>query len=236
MFWHPWSTAAFQRAHASGRPVLLSLVTGWSAACAEMEAHVFALPAVAAAIEAYAVPIRVDADIRPDIAERYGLGGWPTTVWLTPDGEMLTGGTYVDAETLIARLRDVAERFKRDRVTLLQQASVARAQRRAPGESGVTASAQEMTLEDIRERLLTEYDEEHAGFGRDEKFPLASPIRFALQTRDPDLLDIAVRTLDRIADSEISDPQTGAFYRSANRSWNNPDLSLIHISEPTRPY
>lgn len=225
MFWHPWSTAAFQRAHASGRPVLLSLVTGWSASCVAMEANVFARPAVAAAIEAYAVPVRVDADVRPDIAERYGLGGWPTTVWLTPDGEMLTGGTYVDAEVLIARLRDVAERFQRDRVALLQQATAARAQRRAPGEARATAS--EMTLDDIRERLLTEYDEEHAGFGRDEKFPLAGPIRFALHTGDPDLLHIAVRTLDRIADSEISDQQTGAFYRSADRAWNNPDRAIL---------
>ena len=224
MFWHPWSTAAFQRAHASGRPVLLSLVTGWSAACSEMEANVFAAPAVAAAIEAYAVPVRVDADVRPDIAERYGLGGWPTTVWLTPDGEMLSGGTYIDAEVLIARLREVAEKFARDRVALAQHATAARTQRRAPA-ARLTAS--EITLDDIRERLLTEYDEEHAGFGREEKFPLAGPIRFALQTGDPDLLHIAVRTLDRIAESEISDHKTGAFYRSADRTWTNPDRAIL---------
>src|SRR5262249_12845274 len=71
--WLSWRTEALQRGDASGRPVLLSLVTGWAGACAEMEA-VFADPAVIAAVTAHAVPVRVDADLRPDIADRYGLG------------------------------------------------------------------------------------------------------------------------------------------------------------------
>src|SRR5689334_10350775 len=230
MFWHPWSTAAFQRAHASGRPVLLSLVTGWSASCVAMEANVFARPAVAAAIEAYAVPVRVDADVRPDIAERYGLGGWPTTVWLTPDGEMLTGGTYIDAETLIATVIDVAERWARDRAAIVRQGGDARAERQRTRVAMTTTAqtAEPMTLEAIRECIVREFDADYGGFGHGEKFPLAAPVMFALRAgvhaRDAELVAIAEFTLDRMAASELIDGDTGAFRRAcAERDWTKPD-------------
>jgi uncharacterized protein YyaL (SSP411 family) len=258
--WLPWSTDAFQRAHAGGRPLLLSIVARWSAACREMDVAVFARADVIAAIATHAVPVRVDADQRPDIADRYGLGGWPTTVWLTPDGEMLSGGTYLDADTLVRTLQDVAARFQRDRAALVQHAAAARAHRRvrraAPGDvaasaitpaadaddataragndadAGDDAEARAQTLEAIRDAIVREFDPEHGGFGRDAKFPLAAPILFALRagvlTSDPDLLLVADTTLDRIADSALSDPRDGAFHRAcAQRDWTDPDTARL---------
>jgi uncharacterized protein YyaL (SSP411 family) len=257
--WLPWSTDAFQRAHASGRPVLLSIVARWSAACEAMETEVFAQPAVVAAVAAHAVPVRVDADQRPDIADRYGLGGWPTTVWLTPDGEMLSGGTYIDADTLTSALPDVATRFQRDRAALVRQSAAVRAQRRqalgtavaaapafpiAAGDGAADAAdhadrpnddeaaARAQALEAIRDCILQEFDPEHGGFGQGAKFPLAAPILFALRagvlTADPDLIVVVETTLDRIAESALSDPRDGAFHRAcANRDWTDPDPARL---------
>jgi uncharacterized protein YyaL (SSP411 family) len=227
--WLSWSTDAFQRAHGTGRPVLLSIVTGWSAACRAMDAEVFAQSAVVAAVEAHAVPVRVDADQRPDIADRYGLGGWPTTVWLTPDGEMLTGGTYVDAGTLASTVVDVCARFQRDRAALVRHAGAARAARQQARVAAAAAAGDTtMTLAAIRDGLMREFDPEHGGFGRAAKFPLAAPLLFALRAGvladDAELIAVAETTLDHIAAGALTDPATGAFHRAcAQPDWTDPD-------------
>jgi uncharacterized protein len=252
--WLPWSTDAFQQAHAGGRPVLLSIVARWSAACRAMETEVFATPAVVAAVQAHAVPIRVDADQRPDIADRYGLGGWPTTVWLTPDGEMLRGGTYLDADTLATALVDVASRFARDRVALVQHAAAARTRRQrtrddltrssassssSPGAAslpsrGAASRAAQLasTLDTIRDYILREFDPDEGGFGREAKFPLAAPILFALRAgvlaSDAELIVVAETTLDRMAHSALSDARDGAFHRACgNRDWTGADPARL---------
>src|SRR5918993_5136873 len=104
--WLPWSAAAFARARAEGKPVLLSIAPTWCRSSVEMDRSSFADAAVAARVGLRYIAIRVDADRRPDICERYSLGGWPTTAFLTPDGEVLGGGTYVERE----RLTEVLER------------------------------------------------------------------------------------------------------------------------------
>ncbi len=108
--WQKWHTAAFLEAQRRRRPVLLLLDTAWSPACAQAHEVVFARPDVAGAIAASAIAIRVDADRRPDIADRYGLGHWPSLLVLTPEGQVLTGGTYLDA-SLASWLTDVARAF-----------------------------------------------------------------------------------------------------------------------------
>ena len=71
-------------------------------------------PEVARLIRERVVPVRVDADRRPDIADRYGAGGWPSTLLLTADGDPLCGGTYIDADQLVALIEDVADRLRAD--------------------------------------------------------------------------------------------------------------------------
>ena len=77
--WLPWSADAFARASREQKPVLLSITAAWCRACHEMDRTTYADPAVAALIHDRFVPVRVDTDRRPDINERYNLGGWPTT-------------------------------------------------------------------------------------------------------------------------------------------------------------
>ena len=108
--WQPWHTAAFLDAQRRRRPVLLLLETAWSPASLHAHDQVFARPDVAAAIAESAIPVRVDADRRPDIGDRYGLGHWPSLLVLTPEGHVLTGGTRLD-DALAARIREAARAF-----------------------------------------------------------------------------------------------------------------------------
>ena len=101
MRWLPWNARAFGRARAEDKPVLLSIAAFWSASCHEMDRTTYADPEIAARIQDQFIPIRVDADRRPDIADRYSLGGWPTTAFLTADGEVVGGGTFVAIERML---------------------------------------------------------------------------------------------------------------------------------------
>ena len=120
--WRPWHTAAFLEAQRRRRPVLLLLETAWAPACARLHAEVFARPDVAAAVAETTVAVRVDADRRPDIADRYGLGHWPSLLVLTPEGHVLTGGTDLD-DALALRIRAAARAFADARRTLDDGAS-----------------------------------------------------------------------------------------------------------------
>jgi uncharacterized protein YyaL (SSP411 family) len=114
--WRSWHTDAFARARAEVKPVLLSIATSWSASCREMDGTTYADPVIVARVHEEFVPIRVDADRRPDISERYGLGGWPTTAFLTAEGDVIGGGTFVPLERMSSVLDRVSEAFKSGRV------------------------------------------------------------------------------------------------------------------------
>ena len=109
--WLPWGADAFARAAREGKPVLLSITAAWCRACHEMDRTTYADPGVAALIRDRFVPVRVDTDRRPDINERYNLGGWPTTAFLTAGGEVVTGGTFVPVDRMAGVLDRVAAAY-----------------------------------------------------------------------------------------------------------------------------
>ncbi len=129
MRWQPWSADVFRASAASGRPILLFISTAWSAACADMARTTFEDPHVRARIDGKFLPVRVDADARPDIAERYGLEGWPTTLLLTHDGEVLQGGTYFDAASLADLLDRTTRACRETPDEIARRAADARARR-----------------------------------------------------------------------------------------------------------
>src|SRR4029453_8119821 len=102
--WQPWGDGAFARARASGRPVLLSLSASWCGACHRMDEETWEDPGVAAVVERTTVPVRVDADERPDLYGRYHLGGLPSPPVLSPEGEFLCGGTFLSPTQLLGLL------------------------------------------------------------------------------------------------------------------------------------
>ena len=103
--WREWTPEAFARARAESKPVLLRISAVWCHWCHVMDDSTDADPEVARRMNEWFVPVRVDNDERPDINDRYNLGGWPTTAFLTPDGDLITGGTYFPSDVF----RDVLE-------------------------------------------------------------------------------------------------------------------------------
>lgn len=100
--WREWGQAAFDEAAAADIPVLLSLTATWCDHCHEMDAETYAEPRIAANINDSFVPIRVDVDRQPRVRDRYNMGGFPSTVFLAPNGEVLTGRA-ISAPTGCAR-------------------------------------------------------------------------------------------------------------------------------------
>lgn len=176
-------------------------------------------PAVAALINARFVPVRVDADERPDISERYALGGWPTIAFLNADGAILGGGTYVPVERMVPALEQVLAAFDPD----------------APAREVVTATqpaGREPSGEDVVRVALASYDAQQGGFGGEPKFPLVAPVRLALElfveTGDSKYEEIVVTTLDAIGWGPLYDEVDGGFFHYAEtRDWQLPHTEKL---------
>ena len=190
--WQPWQTAAFLDAQRRRRPVLLLLDTGWSPASARAHETVFARPDVVAAIADTVVPVRVDADRRPDIGDRYGLGHWPSLLVLTPEGHTLTGGSHLD-DGLAARLREAARAFAaRDGQWILSSAT-------AEPAAGVTDDGS--ALDAIAAALSATRDPSTGACGQ-AGVPSAAAALFALAhataMADPAWASMAADTIDAL--------------------------------------
>ena len=217
--WHPWDSGAFALAAAEHKPVLLSIAAAWCGACHEMDRTTYADPEVAAIVRERYVPIRVDADRRPDINDRYNLGGWPTTAFLTPQGGLITGGTFVPAAAMPAVLTRVAAEFARMETSAPMGSSLLGVQPL----SAASADEDARLIEDI----FSSFDERHGGFGIEPKFPHTPPLHFAIalfrDTGDPHWQLIVERTLDAMADGPLWDREGGGFFRyAAARDWQLP--------------
>jgi uncharacterized protein len=214
--WLPWGADAFARASREGKPVLLSITAAWCRACHEMERTTYADPGVAALVRDRFVPIRVDTDRRPDINERYNLGGWPTTAFLTAEGALITGGTFVPVERMAGVLTRVAE-----------AAEHAGRRTHADPADGETVDHPVDGGAEVVEAIFASFDPEHGGFGVEPKFPHAAPLHLAMalfrDSGDDRWRRLVELTLDRMADGGLWDREAGGFYRYATtRDWQLP--------------
>jgi uncharacterized protein YyaL (SSP411 family) len=208
--WRAWDAEAFAEAAATDTPILLSLSAPWCGACHEMDARTYSEPRIAANISDSFVPIRVDVDRNPRVRERYNMGGFPTTAFLTPTGELLTGATYLGPDSMRRIL---------DRIRTLWDEKGADAGRipRALADEPTPADDLDPRIEEhIAGQLTEQFDPAHGGWGTDAKFPLPRTIEFALK-REPQQ---ARQTLDAIA-QHLYDTVDGGFFRFATeRDWS----------------
>ena len=213
--WLPWSRAPFERAREESKVVLLSIVTAWSGACREMDDQCYGDRSIADEINRWFVPVRVDADRRPDIADRYDLGGLPTTAFLTVDGDILGGGTFVPADRLmqaLSRLRAAGSELELPT---------------SPEVSSDTVVSATLAPEALIDLVFSSFDDTHAGFGNAPKFPLTAPVRLALdlfrETGSDAMADRVTRTLDAMGWGGLYDDEGGGFFRCATRAdWQAP--------------
>ena len=177
------------------------------------------------------IPIRVDNDERPDVNRRYNMGGWPTTAFLTPDGEIIDGGTYIPPEQMRSYVTQVPDvwRDKRadlaDRVREIQQQEHERPSQQ-PGELSVEI------VETVGTLVRGQYDPEFGGFGRQPKFPQPKLVRFVLEEHrrhgSPDLAMMLHTTLAAMAGGGMYDQIEGGFFRySTTREWSVPHFEKM---------
>ncbi|HWW09587.1 MAG TPA: DUF255 domain-containing protein, partial [Candidatus Acidoferrales bacterium] len=228
--WYPWGTEAFDRSRTEDRPVLLSV--GYSAChwCHVMAHESFENSETAALMNELFVNVKVDREERPDVDTIYmqavqgmtGHGGWPMTVFLTPDGVPFYGGTYFPPDDRLGIpafprvLRAAAEAYSTRRGDILAAAErmrTALVPPRLPA-GAAPASAQ---LDDAARALVEQTDRRYGGFGGAPKFPHPMALDLLLRrhrvTGDATMLDAAVITLDAMARGGIHDQVGGGFHR-----------------------
>nr|MBA3267233.1 thioredoxin domain-containing protein [Acidimicrobiia bacterium] len=246
--WYPWGEEAFARARAEDRPILLSI--GYAAChwCHVMAHESFEDPAVAAVMNELFVNIKVDREERPDVDAVYmeavqalsGHGGWPMTMFLTPEAKPFFGGTYFPPQPrpgmpgFVQVCRAVADAWSERREAVTEQAAelssaLGRMGDLAPSggdRAGIEASRA------ARDALAGTFDPEWGGFGRAPKFPQPDTIelllRLSVREHDEKALAMATTTLDAMAAGGIYDHLGGGFHRySVDRTWLVPHFEKM---------
>jgi uncharacterized protein len=224
--WRPWSEAAFDEAKALDRPILLSISAVWCHWCHVMDETTYSNTGVIDLINNDYLPIRVDNDVRPDINQRYNMGGWPTTAFLTTSGDILTGATYMPPEQMADALARVASYYRTHQGEIATKALESR--KRSGSIAARSAGELEPALVDsILQAVSNSYDPEYGGFGTAPKFPQTDAILLLLeQSRlraDGELRQMAVHTLDQMAGGGTYDHVEGGFFRySTTQDWSVP--------------
>ena len=252
--WYPWSPEAFEAAAERDRPVLLSV--GYSSChwCHVMAHESFEDPDTAAIMNRLFVNVKVDREERPDVDAIYmdsvqamtGRGGWPMTVFLTPDGRPFFGGTYYPDRPRggMASFRQVMaaidEAWTNRRSDVHAQADqlvalidrTSRAAASLGAGAAVPASADGPTLDQAGDAILSSFDPQWGGFGGAPKFPaamtLASALRFHSRSDRPELLRVVRTSLDAMASGGIYDHLGGGFARySVDHQWLVPHFEKM---------
>jgi hypothetical protein len=232
--WWPWSADALARAKLTDRPIFLSI--GYAAChwCHVMERESFEDEATAAYLNEHFVPIKVDREERPDLDQVYmsavqamtGGGGWPMSVFLTPDGKPFYGGTYFPDEPRhgMPSFHQVLEGVRRaysEQRAEVEQAGVRLVsalveQGRLPAGGAPPTTT---VLDAATAAIEGSFDPRNGGWGEAPKFPQPMTIEYLLRrhlaTGDPRPLAVARRSLDAMADGGIRDQLGGGFHRYA---------------------
>jgi uncharacterized protein YyaL (SSP411 family) len=224
--WRPWGPEAFTEAKLAQRPVLLAISAVWCHWCHVMDETTYSDPAIIALVNQRYVPVRVDNDQRPDVNRRYNMGGWPSTAFLTPDGEVITGGTYIPPEVMRQYLAEVAELYLARRPEIEQRVAEVRLQE-AQRQRSAAGPLQWKIVEDVVAHIRGLYDATYGGFGREPKFPQPHVLRLLLDDyrryRHDDLAAMLHKTLAAMAGGGMHDAVEGGFFRYATqRDWQVP--------------
>jgi uncharacterized protein YyaL (SSP411 family) len=245
--WYPWGPEAFDAARASGKPIFLSIGYATCHWCHVMERESFENAGVANVLNDLFIPIKVDREERPDVDRVYmtfvqattGSGGWPMSVWLTPELQPFYGGTYFPPGAQWGRpgfvdvLTEIGRAWREDRLNVVKSAAqildrlslMAKGQddRRAPDESALAKTFQQ---------FQQSFDTRRGGFGDAPKFPRPSELLFLLREHARTGNDMAramvVQTLRAMALGGMRDHIGGGFHRySVDGDWRVPHFEKM---------
>jgi uncharacterized protein len=249
--WYPWGEKAFAKARQENKPIFLSVGYSTCHWCHVMAHESFENEDVAAIMNREFVNIKVDREERPDVDRVYmtfvqattGSGGWPMSVWLTPDLKPFVGGTYFPPEERYGQpaftkvLERIATAWKEDHDKIVEQGSkiveaLRESQSAAPGEGKIDGSVADAAYRQIDRS----YDPKEGGFGNAPKFPRPVTLNFLTRfyARDPKsdagkhALDMALFTLRKMAAGGMHDHIGGGFHRySVDRYWHVPHFEKM---------
>ena len=247
--WYPWGEEAFETARLQNRPIFLSIGYSTCHWCHVMERESFENEEIAALLNRDYVAIKVDREERPDVDRIYmtyvqastGSGGWPMSVWLTPDLQPFFGGTYFPPESrwghpgFASILTQIAQAWGSDRRKIEESARHLVEQLKkqvevAPGRGGAAFDA--ATLESAFSIFRRTFDARLGGFGGAPKFPRVSVhhflLRYYARTKNPEALDMVLLTLREMAKGGMNDQLGGGFHRySVDDRWRVPHFEKM---------
>ncbi|CAN5202791.1 thioredoxin domain-containing protein [soil metagenome] len=247
--WYPWGEEAFAMAREENKPIFLSVGYSTCHWCHVMARESFSDPEIAAVMNKHFINIKLDREERPDVDQVYmtfvqattGSGGWPMSVWLTPDLKPFVGGTYFPPQDKFGRpgfksvLEQLAAAWKRDEKDIRAHAGQITEQLRSLV-SGSDKPADELPpaslLDEAFEGFSAAYDETHGGFGPAPKFPRPAIFGFlhhyaGISGTNSDAgakaIAMGAATLRKMADGGIQDHLGGGFHRySVDTYWHIP--------------
>lgn len=245
--WHPWGEEAFQKAKDEDKPIFLSIGYSTCYWCHVMEREVFEVESIAKEMNRMYVNIKVDREERPDVDRVYmsalqamtGSGGWPMSMFLTPELKPFYGATYVPPkskyglpgfEELITQLYD-AWMNRRDEVLESGGKIIEHIREASQNTSSENELNKEMLLKGAQQ-FKNGFDEEYGGFGGAPKFPRPPGINFLLRAyyrfEDSESLQMVIRTLLQMAKGGMYDHLGGGFHRySVDRYWRVPHFEKM---------
>ncbi|CAN5887216.1 DUF255 domain-containing protein [soil metagenome] len=229
--WRAWGSDALDAAAAGGRPVLLSLTAVWCEWCQRMDETTYSDPGVIRFISEALLPVRVDTDRYPHVQDRYMSGGWPTTAFLTPTGEVLWSGTYVEAAQFMSVAGGVVGAWRDRRAELeLEIGRRRRAVDAARGRAAASGMVRREAADDVLTAATDSFDARNGGFGDSPKFPIPELIELLyVHGRDlPECVNMADQTLDGMLAGELWDSTDGGFFRyAAAADWTAPRFDKL---------
>ena len=246
MDWYPWSKEAFEIAKTHDKPVFLSIGYSTCHWCHVMERESFDNERIAKIMNEHFVCIKVDREQRPDVDDVYmtvvqmmtSSGGWPLSVFLTPDGKPFYGGTYFPPKDMYGRLGferlllTIADAWKNKRPQLIESAGKISETLQSLNEPAGKDKLSTDILQNAYLSLKQIFDETNGGFGGAPKFPQPSYLSFLLRywhrTKDNDALEMIKATLDAMAKGGIYDHLGGGFHRYTTDSrWLVPHFEKM---------
>lgn len=224
--WLDWTNEAFERAKNENKPVLLDISAVWCHWCHRLDHDTYSVPEIADYIEKNFVPVRVDTDKRPDINRRYNMGGWPTTAFLTPDGRVIRGGTYIPPDQMRQVLRDVKSFYES------AQGKPASELEMPQPENIPIGHLSSSIVDEALGEVANNFDPIYGGFGSQPKFPNIEAHELALAkyhySGNREFLRIVATTLQNAGRSGTYDKEAGGFFRySTLRDWSVPHFEKM---------
>jgi len=250
--WYPWGEEAFARARDEGKPVFLSVGYSTCHWCHVMEHESFEDEEVAAFLNAHFIAIKVDREERPDVDDLYmtavqmmsGHGGWPMSVWLTPDKRPFFGATYFPKHQFLNVLSRIDAAWAGERESIEAQGTrVAEALAAQKGAAGSARALGAEVLERAVAAIAARFDTVRGGFAGAPKFPSETTLLLLLsrfeRTGETRAFDLATVTLDQMARGGIYDQAGGGFHRySVDADWLVPHFEKMLYNQAwlTRAY